>query len=217
MSETNTDSVMDTYKEYPIGDVFAELISEQEIKRKYDQPYTEDTYPEAEFLTKKYICDVCGANFIYETNLDFHRKSLHSLQKIFACSFCEKKFDSKTSLDSHLLIHSDLKPFVCNDCHKAFMMPSLLDAHMKTHNVGKSYRLPAEYICDECSMKFQSKKGLRIHTYQVHKPKKEEEILSLCDSCHKTYGNNQILERHRAVYSEIKTYSCGMCRKRFQY
>lgn len=171
MSETITDSIMDTYKEYPIGDMFAELFFEKDIKQKDDLSHTADTYPKCEILTKKYICDVCGEKFSCKTNLDDHR-NLHSQQQIFACNFCEKKFDSKTSFDSHLLIHSDMKPFACNYCHKAFMMMSLLTAHMKAHTVEEFYRLPFEFECDECLCRFRSQKGLHIHTYKTHKPKK---------------------------------------------
>lgn len=218
MSETNTNSVMDTYKEYPIGDMFAELISEKDIKQNNDQSHTADTCSKSEILPKKYICDECGEKFSYKTNLENHC-SLHSQlqQQTFACNLCEKKLDSKTSLDSHLLTHSDLKPFVCNYCHKAFKIMPLLKAHMKVHAFQEFYRLPEKFECDECLLKFRTRRSLKVHIYHVHKPKNEEELLSLCDSCHKTFSNHRTLERHHATHSEIKPYTCGMCQKRFKF
>lgn len=47
------------------------------------------------------ICNICGQKMGNYTSLIRHKKIIHENLKPFKCSFCDKSFGQKTSLDSH--------------------------------------------------------------------------------------------------------------------
>ena len=53
-------------------------------------------------------------NVAYLPDLKF--RVVHSGDKPFKCDMCEKAFNRKDTLESHLSSHSDLKPFMCSVC-----------------------------------------------------------------------------------------------------
>ena len=47
------------------------------------------------------ICNICGQTMGNYTSLIRHKKTIHENLKLFKCTFCDKSFGQKNSLDSH--------------------------------------------------------------------------------------------------------------------
>ncbi len=52
------------------------------------------------------------------------------------CPVCNRAFNQRSNLKTHLLTHTDLKPYDCNTCGKVFRRNCDLRRHALTHSVG---------------------------------------------------------------------------------
>ena len=58
---------------------------------------------------------------------------VHTREKPFKCSKCEKAFSESGKLKVHDRTHTDEKPFSCSLCDKKFRMTHQLKAHGMLH------------------------------------------------------------------------------------
>ncbi|KAL3312561.1 hypothetical protein Ciccas_008848 [Cichlidogyrus casuarinus] len=63
------------------------------------------------------------------------------------CCFCSSELSSNSSLERHLLTHTNHRPFVCNQCDKAFTTNGNLSRHMRTSH--GHLKFPNEFKLDE--------------------------------------------------------------------
>ena len=88
---------------------------------------------------KKFICDKCGKNFIYESSLKHHESSR-----------CK------------LLVNNGIKPHLCTSCGSRFPTPQELKRHIDSVHEG------IRYNCDYCSYTATRKDHLSRHVKQSH-------------------------------------------------
>ena len=95
-------------------------------------------------------------------------QGLNNLKK-YVCSFCTKKFLSKSALKAHTkFIHQHINIFECpyENCDKYFNTQYRLDIHKLIHKGIKPYK------CDLCEKTFTEQGTLRTHlvTHSMIKP-----------------------------------------------
>lgn len=137
---------------------------------------------------KPFICENCGKCFALKGNLVEHLKS-HSDELLFQCSLCPKMYKSaktlrdheethsgikypcphcnlqlntKKTLTSHLILHSDEKKYKCNICGIAFKRAKALKHHLFMHSGFKAYG------CRFCDKKFSNNQNCRSHIKKYH-------------------------------------------------
>lgn len=74
--------------------------------------------------------------------------------------FC--RFKTKSSLKTHLKIHSEVKPHACEVCGKRFRRKGTLTRHQSVH----SDALPFE--CEYCKKCFRMKTFLKVNFYNLY-------------------------------------------------
>jgi len=126
--------------------------------------------------------------------------------KSFECKKCSKVFNLKTSLNNHMLTHSNIKPFICSFCGKAFKLKNTLNIHILGQHTNER-----PFKCNLCSKGFYQKGALKSHsiTHTGEKPYR-------CEICEKGFTQSGSLKIHMRTHSEKKQlFDCPFCNKNF--
>ena len=139
----------------------------------------------------RFICDVCGATFMYRSNLDAHC-AVHSDARAHSCASCNKTFKTYATLYSHQQSHKHTEPFVCATCGKSFKTKERMKAHARRHTGLKPFR------CNLCNGMFPDKGGLSKHRKTVHASTPR----FACPVCHKMCNRADNLRVHMKVHND---------------
>ena len=85
----------------------------------------------------KYQCQSCDKIFNLRSNLFRHLKTVHDKIKSFVCDQCGKKFGRNGHLTRHMRIHTNDKPYKCSFCEKSFTQLYSLKSHQITNHTGQ--------------------------------------------------------------------------------
>ncbi|KAI5643433.1 zinc-finger associated domain (zf-AD) domain-containing protein [Phthorimaea operculella] len=180
----------------------------------------------------KYICDLCGAKFLFRNVIVAHIKE-HMNVRNYICDTCGKSFKRNNALSGHIrAYHTDLKPVVCSHCNKQFKNAYSLKLHMKMVKKGNNFICDVcckgyanmsllkkhmfwhsgdrPYACETCGGKYKSKGNLNLHM------RKHMGIYPFkCDSCEKQFSSSSQLKVHSSVHTGIRRHKCLVCEKTF--
>lgn len=165
-------------------------------------------------------CEQCGTLFKSVKNLRNHVKRIHSSKDKPKCNICSRTCASQSSLERHMLQHTNKKPYACNNCDASFR--NLLDVR---HHVQKVHEGINPHVCRECNKEFNTNITLSIHRRTVHlnrprprvKSSKRKRVsepnpdTTTCKICNKQFVDPQRLRRHIAEVHGQQKFNCSIC------
>ena len=152
---------------------------------------------------------------IYQSFENYSEEDLIQNQKTMSkCVVCEKVFLNFKDLYEHNKINHSLK---CDECNKSFIgLPKQeLDYFLKRHKLICKYTNQTEnddMICKYCQKKFTQPNTTELvrHVQNIH------ERMFSCETCGKTFGqNDKLMEHIQVVHENLRNYPCDSCDKKF--
>ena len=177
---------------------------------------------------EKYSCNIdqCEAVFSSYRNLRKHRSNFHKdleMEKDMKslCSLCGKRFNSGSTLNSHLeCTHGLGQPQACNICGKVFKGKKRLAEHKNSH------RLNLKYQCELCGVSYKRRSGLFYHKKVYHGGTIQDAFIKFyrCEVCLKRFRYEKTLFHHllseghmteNQTVSKNAIFECPYCNKKF--
>ncbi|XP_076804553.1 uncharacterized protein LOC143448625 [Clavelina lepadiformis] len=152
---------------------------------------------------KRFFCKFCDKLFQHKANLNTHVRT-HTGERPYQCQLCHKSFTQNVSLQTHMNIHTGERPYQCQVCHKSFTQNNHLKAHMRTHTGERPYQ------CDVCHKSFTDSGNLKRHM-RIHTGERPYQ----CQICHKSFTKRNHLKTHVRTHTGDQPYQCDVCHKSF--
>ena len=143
----------------------------------------------------------CSSLFTNDnTEQDMELKSEESLLN---CELCNKQFEFKSRLETHMRVHTGEKPFNCNVCSRQFTQGGSLKKHMRCHA-----REP-QFICDQSNSASLADGFLKIPLTPVRDVLGEIELI--CNEFIKS--TNKKLQK---PWTDQMSFVCNRCNAEFK-
>ncbi|XP_063227534.1 uncharacterized protein LOC134533798 [Bacillus rossius redtenbacheri] len=151
---------------------------------------------------KQEPCSVCNG-MLLKSSLPTHMR-IHTGLKPYACPVCSKQFTTKWNLSLHRWTHASRssKPFKCSLCKSAFFRQNDYKSHMHAH------RNVRPYTCNHCGCQF-----IRKYNCQRHVREHERNKAFSCTLCGKLFHRKYYLTEHMRVHSGTRPFACHICGK----
>jgi len=129
---------------------------------------------------KSFQCQICHKECNLASNLNVHMR-IHSGEKPYHCSHCEKSFRNPSTLKVHeCRIHTESKSYKCQSCDKVFKTNADLLRH-----VTEAHTHRMTYSCRHCNELFQWRGQQRSHLLKMH----SDGTLLTCNICQKKFSH----------------------------
>lgn len=156
-----------------------------------------------------FTCDECDKTFVFEKDLNRHKKIVHHGQ-VFVCLICNKNYKSKYVFDRHTVTHEEgyIQPkFRCQICEREFTTKFSLSSHIKSEHLG----MKKTYSCPTCGKTFSQIRSYRQHA-NVHAGIRPY----TCEVCGKSFTYDKSLKEHRYMHDTVRRFQCTVCQKAFR-
>ncbi|XP_039698340.1 histone-lysine N-methyltransferase PRDM16 isoform X3 [Pteropus medius] len=167
-------------------------------------------------------CELCDE--LFQSKLDLRRHKKYACGPVGAalleglgsggsgqaheCKDCERMFPSKSSLEQHMVVHTEEREYKCDQCPKAFNWKSNLIRHQMSHDSGKRFE------CENCVKVFTDPSNLQRHIRSQHVGARAH----ACPDCGKTFATSSGLKQHKHIHSTVKPFiyvSGEVCHKSY--
>ena len=161
---------------------------------------------------RPYPCPHCELRFTQRQSLRDHIRVVHLKEKRFSCSFCGKRFGTKTAQQSHEVSkhnNAALARFQCKTCLKRFYSANDYDRHI-THrhrpmDPKKQMIKRGECFYPGCGRKYTAgnrSESLKYHLVAVHGDR--EYAKYECAECDRLFYDRTSYRKHRkGTHGEI--------------
>lgn len=126
---------------------------------------------------------------------------------LFQCDYCQKQFDTKSSLRRHVYLHLDIKKFTCHKCNKVFRKQLYLSAHITRQHPNWDQH----YMCNLCDKPFLLRENLIVHMASHT----NTETMFKCIYCKEKFTTQIDLVQHEKTHLISDLYDCIICEQSF--
>jgi len=157
------------------------------------------------------VCPYCSVEYTRWGDLMYHLHSQHNENyDMYQCIHCRYKAPSVSALEKHCQTHDNLKQFECSVCQKRFNQRSQLRNHYIMHMKKNGTNIPnwaKAKECDICHKVLADSKILKKHIQAVHSKLKPY----ICKICGYKCSRNSNLRLHVRQHSGSKPFECLVC------
>ena len=171
-------------------------------------------------MNTPYACPECPKTFRHPSDLDVHRHC-HDPSRPFACSLCNLRFWTNTSLSMHTsAVHRTIQSgnvFSCRFCNKTYTLKASYQKHcrVKHHKQWRKARLNAQTKGEIYS---KPEFDLAVNDEDNHEEDDDDSDSAPyfpCHVCGKTFTTSESLEDHQRCHLGEKPHECAECGKCF--
>ncbi|KAK2164450.1 hypothetical protein LSH36_63g05057 [Paralvinella palmiformis] len=147
-----------------------------------------DNGDDAAYLSKRFVCTICGASLSSQRNLNQHLQR-HAGRYPYQCKLCGKGFSSTANLRGHMPEHTGVYEYKCSLCDMEFKYRYQLTRHAIIHVMDELGR--RRYKCMLCGSLYSSRSNLFAHQ-RLHAGR----YPYYCPVCQKGCGSTTYLRSH---------------------
>ena len=149
----------------------------------------------------KFVCETCGKKYQEKSELKIHLL-VHGTSK-YPCKYCGKGFKTPYLLKSHESCH-EKEPVPCNICGKMLSGPLQVKEHERVVHFNE-----ATVDCDLCGKTLKTKRNLHLHMRSVHGTVEKNHQ---CDRCQARFRVASLLKYHiETVHEKTRLFPCPFC------
>jgi hypothetical protein len=130
---------------------------------------------------KLFKCDTCEFSSANDDELKEHKTTTHC----YTCQICDFTSENNNDVKSHM---SDVHSFKCKSCGETTESEEMLNVHIKANHK------PA-FVCDVCTLSFQSKSNLDTQMESSH-------LKLTCNNCSYKTDDIKLLWSHKMTEHE---------------
>ena len=144
---------------------------------------------------EKFPCSYCKKIFLSKSAQQAHIKFVHKKMNLLFCPYqnCNRSYNNKYRLETHINKHKGLKLFKCEICHRSFTEQGTLNTHYVIHKDEKPYK------CSICYYQSKTNSQMRHHYKFIHNDDKYYK----CNYCDKKYSRKAELRHHINLHKNI--------------